>query len=64
MRTLFMGEDSSAHANDFLWAYNVDTKKLSRLISSLSGAEATDLHVVDDLNGQTYIMSNFQHAGD
>ncbi len=29
-----------------------------------SGAEATGLSVVDDLNGWTYITSNFQHAGD
>ena len=64
MRTLFIGEDSSTHVNNFLWAYNVDTRKLSRLMSMPAGAEATGLHVVDDLNGWTYIMSNFQHAGD
>ena len=64
LRTLFIGEDSSTHVNNFLWAYNVDSKRLSRLMSMPSGAEATGLHVVDDLNGWTYIMSNFQHAGD
>ena len=64
MRTLFIGEDSGSHVNNFLWAYNVDTKRLSRLMSMPAGAEATGLHVVDDLNGWTYIMSNFQHAGD
>ncbi len=26
MRTLFIGEDSSQHVNNFLWAYNIDTK--------------------------------------
>lgn len=64
MRTLFIGEDSSTHVNNFLWAYNVDTKKLSRIMSMPAGAEATGLHVADDINGWTYIMSNFQHAGD
>ena len=64
MRTLFIGEDSSTHVNNFLWAYNVDTRKLSRLMSMPSGAEATGLHVADDINGWTYIMTNFQHAGD
>lgn len=64
LRTLFIGEDSGYHVNNFLWAYNVDTKVLSRLMSMPSGAEATGLHVVDDLNGWTYIMSNFQHPGD
>ena len=29
-----------------------------------SGAEATGLGVIDDLNGWTYITANFQHPGD
>ncbi|HEX2604822.1 MAG TPA: alkaline phosphatase PhoX [Oxalicibacterium sp.] len=64
MRTLFIGEDSSTHVNNFLWAYNVDTKQLSRLMSLPAGAESTGLHAVDEINGWTYIMSNFQHAGE
>jgi hypothetical protein len=64
MRTLFIGEDSSQHVNNFLWAYNVDTKVLSRIMSIPSGGESTGLHAVDELNGWTYIMSNFQHPGD
>jgi secreted PhoX family phosphatase len=64
MRTLFIGEDSSQHVNNFLWAYNVDTRQLSRLLSVPAGGESTGLHAVDDINGWTYIMSNFQHAGD
>jgi hypothetical protein len=64
MRTLFIGEDSAMHVNNFLWAYNVDTQQLSRILSCPAGAESTGLHAVDDLNGWTYIMSNFQHAGD
>ncbi|MBF5003826.1 PhoX family protein [Diaphorobacter caeni] len=64
MRTLFIGEDSSQHVNNFLWAYNVDTKQLTRLMSIPAGGESTGLHAVDEINGWTYIMSNFQHAGD
>jgi hypothetical protein len=64
LRTLFIGEDSGLHVNNFLWAYNVDTKELSRLLSTPAGAESTGLHAVDEVNGFTYIMSNFQHAGD
>lgn len=64
MRTLFIGEDSSQHVNNFLWAYHVDTKKLARIMSIPAGAESTGLHAVDELNGWTYIMSNFQHPGD
>lgn len=64
LRTLFIGEDSGQHVNNFLWAYNIDTKKLTRLLSAPAGAESTGLHAVDELNGWTYIMNNFQHAGD
>jgi secreted PhoX family phosphatase len=64
LRTLFIGEDSSMHVNNFLWAYNVDTQALSRVLSCPAGAESTGLHAVDEINGWTYIMSNFQHAGD
>jgi len=64
LRTLFIGEDSSTHVNNFLWAYNVDTKALVRVLSNPAGAESTGLHAVDDINGFAYIMSNFQHAGD
>ena len=64
MRTLFIGEDSGRHVNNFLWAYNVDTQQLSRIMSCPAGAESTGLQSVDDINGWTYIMSNFQHAGD
>lgn len=64
MRTLFIGEDSGQHVNNFLWAYHIDTKVLSRVMSIPAGGESTGLHAVDELNGWTYIMSNFQHPGD
>lgn len=64
LRTLFIGEDSGYHVNNFLWAYHVDTHELTRLLSTPAGAESTGLHAIDEVNGFTYIMSNFQHAGD
>jgi secreted PhoX family phosphatase len=64
LRTLFIGEDSSTHVNNFIWAYNIDTKKLSRIASMPSGAEATGLGIIDDLNGWMYITANIQHPGD
>ena len=39
-------------------------KTLSRILSLPAGAESTGLQAVDDINGFTYIMSNFQHPGD
>jgi secreted PhoX family phosphatase len=64
MRTLFIGEDSGQHLNNYVWAYNVDTQSLSRILSVPAGAECTGLHPVDNLNGFAYVMSGFQHAGD
>lgn len=64
-RTLFIGEDSStAHINNFVWAYNIDAKSLTRILSIPAGAESTGLQILEDLNGFAYIMSNYQHAGD
>jgi secreted PhoX family phosphatase len=64
LRTLFIGEDSAMHVNNFLWAYDVDTGELARVLSCPAGAEATGLHAVDEVNGWIYILTNFQHAGD
>ncbi|MBU8920053.1 DUF839 domain-containing protein [Bacillus sp. FJAT-29953] len=64
LRTLFIGEDSGMHTNNFVWAYNVDTKELSRVLSVPAGAESTGLFAADNLKGHSYIMSNFQHPGD
>ena len=51
MRTLFVGEDSGTHVNNFLWAYNVDTGKLTRILSQASGAESTGLQGGGQSNG-------------
>lgn len=61
MRTLFVGEDSSNHLNNFVWAYNVDRKQATRIFSAPIGAENTGLQVVEDWNGHAYLMSNIQH---
>ncbi len=63
MRTLFIGEDSGNHLNNFIWAYNVDTGRLSRIFSAPIGAENTGLQAVDEINGYAYIMANIQHPG-
>ena len=64
MRTLFIGEDSGMHINNYVWAYNVDTKKLSRILSNTAGAEATGLQAIENMNGFGYVMSSIQHPGD
>ena len=65
LRTLFIGEDSStARINNYLWAYNIDTKQLTRLLSLAAGGESTGLQMIENLNGHAYLMSNAQHLGD
>lgn len=64
IRTLFVGEDTSRRNNNYVWAFNIDTRKLSRILSAPMYAEATGLQAVEDLNGYGYIMSNFQHPGE
>lgn len=64
IRTLFIGEDTSRRNNNYVWAYNIDTQKLSRILSVPMNAEATGLMVAPNYNGHAYIMSNFQHPGE
>ncbi len=64
MRVLFIGEDSSRHLNNFLWALHLDSGKLVRVLSLPAGAEATGLQVVDDNRGFAYVMANYQHAAE
>ncbi|MGM0878087.1 MAG: PhoX family protein [Bacillota bacterium] len=63
MRTLFVAEDSKMHKNNYAWAYNIDTMKISRLVSVPGGGEATGLQVVDDLDGFSYLTVSAQNPG-
>jgi len=63
MRTLFIGEDTSYRNNNYVWAYSIDAGELSRILSVPMGAVATGLQAVDNYNGRSYIMSNFQAPG-
>ena len=63
MRTLFIGEDSSNHLNNFLWAHNVDNHQTTRILSAPIGGELTGLQVVPNVDGYAYLMTNIQHPG-
>jgi len=63
LRTLFIGEDSGNHMNNFIWAYPVDSGALTRIATGRFGQEWTGLAIVDNLNGYSYILSNVQHPG-
>lgn len=64
IRTLFLGEDTSRRNNNYVWAFNIDTRKLSRILSVPMNAEATGLTIVPNQSGFAYITSNFQHPGE
>ncbi|CEG26307.1 PhoX family protein [Bacillus sp. B-jedd] len=63
MRTLFIAEDGGKHVNNYGWAYNIDTKKLSRIVSAAAPGEVTGIQMVEDLNGFSYLMVGSQNPG-
>jgi hypothetical protein len=63
IRTLFIGEDTERRHNNYLWAFNLDTRQLSRLLSAPAGAEVTGLSLAPNYHGHAYLMVNFQHPG-
>lgn len=63
MRTLFIAEDGGKHINNYGWAFNIDTKKLSRIISAADPGEVTGIQMVENLNGFTYLMVGSQNPG-
>ncbi|MFS0599338.1 alkaline phosphatase PhoX [Peribacillus frigoritolerans] len=63
MRTLFIAEDGNAHHNNYGWAYDVDTKKLSRILSAPTGGEVTGIQAIDNMNGFNYLMAGSQNPG-
>jgi secreted PhoX family phosphatase len=60
--TLIIGEDTgSGHQNDFIWAYDVNTRKLTRIQTTPYGSETTSPYFYPDINGHGYLMSVVQH---
>ena len=54
--TLLIAEDTEAHLNNYVWAYNLDTGSLTRIVSTPVGAEATGVWYFENLlNGWSYI---------
>lgn len=58
--TLVIGEDTSSHPNDFVWAFDINTKKLTRIVSTPYGSETTSPYWYD-INGFGYMSLVTQH---
>ncbi|HIQ38234.1 MAG TPA: DUF839 domain-containing protein [Desulfocapsa sulfexigens] len=60
--TLIIGEDTgSGHQNDAIWAYNVTSRKLTRIQTTPYGSETTSPYFYSNINGHAYLMSVVQH---
>ncbi len=59
--TLIIGEDTSRHQNDAVWAFHTLTGKLTRIMTTPYGSETTSPYWVPDLNGFGYLMTAVQH---
>lgn len=60
--TLIIGEDSSSgHRNDVVWAYNVESGRLDRILTTPYGAETTSPYWYPDINGYAYLITVVQH---
>ncbi|QIK37415.1 DUF839 domain-containing protein [Caldichromatium japonicum] len=60
--TLIIGEDTGAgHQNDVIWAYNINSGKLTRLQTTPYGSETTSPYIYPNINGFAYLMSVVQH---
>ncbi len=58
---LLIGEDTSHHQNDMLWAYNVRTKELQRIATTPFGSETTSPFWHANINGYGYVTMVTQH---
>jgi len=59
--TLLIGEDSSNHINNFVWALNVKTGKLTRIAWAPTGAEVTGVSSHGQIGNNHIMTLNFQH---
>lgn len=59
---LLIGEDSGVeHQNDAVWAFDVRTRELTRILTTPYGAETTGVYFYPDLGGRAYIKVQVQH---
>ena len=59
--TLIIGEDTGYHPNDFIWSMNLETSKLTRILTSPYGAETTSPFVYKNFGGHGYMTTVIQH---
>jgi hypothetical protein len=58
--TLLIGEDTQYHLNNMLWAYNTDSKALTRIVTLPIGGEVTGLESTQ-IKDRKILFVNVQH---
>ncbi len=58
---LTIGEDTSKHENNIIWAYDLNSGSLSRIMSTPQGAETTSPFWYTNVNGWGYMTAVTQH---
>jgi hypothetical protein len=58
---LIIGEDTSLHQIDYIWAYNVKTKDLTRILTTPYGSETTSPFWYPNIGGNGYLTTVIQH---
>ena len=62
LNTLIIAEDSDdGHQNDVVWAMDLASSALTRILSTPYGAEATSIDWYPNVNGHAYLMAVVQH---
>ncbi len=58
---LMVAEDTKRHRNAVLWAHDVRSRRLARVVISPRGGELTGIHWIPDLGGHGYLTVAVQH---
>ncbi len=58
---LIIGEDTGAHQIDYIWAYNVHTKDITRILTTPFGSETTSPFWYPNIGGNAYMTAVIQH---
>lgn len=61
MNTLIIAEDTEGHQNDAIWARDMTTGSMTRILSTPYGSEATSVDWYPDVLGHAYLMAVVQH---
>lgn len=60
--TLIIGEDTgSGHQNDYIWFYDIQKDKLTRILTTPYGSETTSPYYYNNIGGFGYIIAVVQH---